>query len=460
MTRLLIVISLFFAMQAQANTALMPEDIKQSTALHYPEILAAAQKQAAAKAIIQQKRGAFDATVEQNATSRLSGFYDGQQIDTRVVQPLSDFNSNIYGGYRISDGNFPIYEDRLITNNQGEILVGAELSLLRDNMIDERRAALTIAKIKSDTTDIDAFITQLDIELKAISQYWRWVAIGKQLQVLESILELMQTRQSGLVQRHQKGDIAKIYLTENQQYITQRKSDIVEAQRKFKEAAFELSLFYRNVQGEPIIPSQQVLPEAFPLPEMMKEEALLVKLIDLHPELARFEQAKLEQEQNYALGENQQLPKADLQLEFSDDLGRGNLSRQQAESVIKLNVSIPLEQNLAKGRMSEAKAEIRRLDYLEQLRKEQLQTQLANLLMELRARNEAIELAQEEINFAEQMETAERNRFSAGGSDFFLINLRQEALANAKIKEIQANTQYQLALTKLDTLTSTITLPE
>jgi outer membrane protein TolC len=455
---------LLWSCSSHANGALSPDEVLESARLHYPRILAAMQEQQVSRARIQEKEGAFDATLEQDVSSRLSGFYDGQQIDTRLVKPIPDFNSRVYGGYRISDGDFPIYEDRLITNDNGEILIGAELSLLRNSLIDDRRAEVNLAQIKAEMADIDLLIMQMNVQLSALNRYWRWVAAGKELGVLHSILKLMEDRQDGLEKRYKRGDVAKIFLTENQQYITQRKAQIVEAERAFQDAAFQLSLFYRDSDGEQITPLPGSLPKAFPSPGELAEEEALRTIIAQHPELQRLAQSVLETEQELALGENLLLPKADLAFEFSDDFGSGSTTRERAESVVKLKVSVPLERNLAKGKIRKAKADFKRLNHLAELREDELLTQLANIMVEIKARKKSIKLIEDEIRFAKTMEKAERKRFRAGGSDFFLINVRETALANARIKHVQANTQYQLARAKLDALTlnmgtSTLTPP-
>jgi outer membrane protein TolC len=440
----------FYAQQASALTA---REVLESAGKFYPKILAAAQKQAAARGNIQEKEGAFDATIEQSAAKRFSGFYDGQQLDTRLVKPFPTLNSRIYGGYRISDGNFPIYEDRLITTENGEALLGVELSLLRDNMIDSRRAALNVAEIEAEIAEIDLTMTRLHIQLEALIHYWQWVATGQQLKVLQSLLGLMEDRQDALTQRFERGDLAKIFLTENQQYILQRKAQIVDMQRAVQEAALRLSLFYRDSDGTPLIVPEDSLPASFPPLQPLVEETLLREIVAQHPELQRLQQESKAREQDLALGENALLPKADLAFEYSDDFGDGSISRQDAESVVKLKISIPLETNAGRGKINKAKAEIKQLGHMAKLRKEELEAQLSKLLVELKARKQAIELVKSEIEFAQQMVAAERQRFRAGGSDFFLINMREEALANARIKEIDAYTKYQLALAKLNALT-------
>ena len=53
--------------------------------------------------------------------------------------------------------------------------------------------------------------------------------------------------------------------------------------------------------------------------------------------------------------------------------------------------------------------------------------------------------AKEEINLASILEKAEKKRFRQGASDFFVINIREENTADARIKKIDAYLKYQKA---------------
>jgi hypothetical protein len=56
------------------------------------------------------------------------------------------------------------------------------------------------------------------------------------------------------------------------------------------------------------------------------------------------------------------------------------------------------------------------------------------------------------------MVQAERNRFRLGAGDFFLVNLREEAAADAQIRAIRAELSGRLAAASYNA--ATINLPE
>ena len=442
-----------FSFTGSAYAALSPEDVLRSARDHYPQIKAALAEQKAARASFQSRRGAFDATLEQNVSNRASGFYDGQQIDTRVVKPFPSMNAQIYGGYRVSDGTFPIYEDQFVTNQGGEALIGAELSLLRNRLIDKRRADLALAEIDIRTAEIDTAFTRMTIHNLALQSYWRWAAAGLRVKVSEALLALTENRQEALQKRFKRGDAAKILLTENRQNITSRQSALLKERQNFREAANRLSLFYRNPDGAPQIAAATHVPAEFPAIEPIADKRVLLDAIKTHPALRKLYQETLKERQALALGENALLPKIDLKVEASDDFGDGSFTRQARELKAELSISFPLQRNLGEGQVRQAEEKIRRLEHRAQLQEEQLRVEFGNALIALDAAAENINVTKQEITLAERMEKAERSRFAHGDSDFFLINMREQALANAKVKHILANLDYHTARAKLDMLT-------
>jgi outer membrane protein TolC len=453
MMRLFILVTVLFTLPAHANQALEPHDVLASSLKHFPDILKAAQELAASDARIRNAEGAFDASIEQSLSSRPNGFYSGKQADTRLVKPLPFMNTKLYGGYRVSDGSFPIYDDKLITNSGGEYLFGFQMSLLRDRMIDGRRLKLYNNQISRDSADIDMLLTKVAIQHDALYHYWHWVAAGHVKKVYASLLTIAEERQSGLKERVRRGDTAEIYLTENQQYLLKRQAQLNDAQRELIVRANQLSLYLRNQGGAPLVAKPEEVPPAFPQTLTPYDRDNLLTALEKRPELQRIHQQIAIQNNEVNIGENMQLPKADVSMEMSDDSGSGSLSRAPYETRVMLNVSIPLQQRLGEGRASEAKAKIRKLEYDKQFMLEKLMVELENALTELENSRKYVELTKQEITMAKTMQVAERKRFDNGESDFFVLNMREERMAEAEVKHIEANQKFQVALAHLYALT-------
>jgi hypothetical protein len=139
----------------QQNTVVTPSqptegiltlaEVLRSSARTAPQIIEALARERAAEGRALTAAGAFDTVFEVDGRSRTLGYYDGTIVSGRATRPLEGNGGYLYGGYRLSRGSFPIYEDENYTNRLGEFKVGGLFSLLRDRLIDERRTRRTLA---------------------------------------------------------------------------------------------------------------------------------------------------------------------------------------------------------------------------------------------------------------------------------------------------------------------------
>ena len=212
---------------------LSPEAVLTSSQQHFPRILQSLAERRAAEGRAVQADGAFDLVFEVDGFSRLSGFYDGTAISGIARQGIEDFGASVYGGYKLSDGTFPIYEDVNYTNTGGTMRVGLLFSLLRDRDIDQRRFALTDSRLAVRQADFELLLTKLGVQQRALIAYWRWVAAGRQLAVYENLLKIAVERETGLKEQVRSGARAEVFLVENAQNITRRRILATDARRRF-----------------------------------------------------------------------------------------------------------------------------------------------------------------------------------------------------------------------------------
>ncbi|MEO0699762.1 MAG: TolC family protein, partial [Pseudomonadota bacterium] len=267
MKLLLCLVPLLFLSAAHANTPLLPQTVAQSTEAHYPEILAVVAERRAALGRQLSASGAFDTLVETKARARLDGFYSGDTGEVSVSRALRPLGAEVYGGYRVSQGDFPIYEDEYFTDQGGEVKIGVLFNLLRNRAIDGRRAGLREANIDVSAAELDVLLTQIEVQQRALTSYWRWVAKGRELSAYEDLLALAESRDAALRREVASGARARIVLTENAQNVTRRRELVRRAEQDLTLAANGLSLFLRDAAGEPVIPGPDQLPGALPLPQ-------------------------------------------------------------------------------------------------------------------------------------------------------------------------------------------------
>jgi outer membrane protein TolC len=344
--------------------------------------------------------------------------------------------------------------------------VGVLFSLLRDRTIDNQRFGVMDARLAVQEAELDVLLTRVGVQQRALNAYWRWVAAGRQLSVYNELLQLALDRESGLRQQVQDGSRAEIFLTENAQNITRRQSLVLNARRDFRTAAYELSYYYRDATGATVTPEPQRLPTVDQLArrEIKAETALdnFAATLERRPELLLIDTALERARNRIALSENEMKPQLDLNFEYAyglGDQGNGGPSKDSEDAIVGFTISVPLERRYARGRLAQARAKRDALEFERQRLEDQIELELRNILLDLDVARELAELAEREVEQAEVMRLAERQRFQEGASDFFLVNLREEAAANARIRFYAAlreariaRSNYDAATVNLDTL--------
>lgn len=424
---------------ASAQQPLTLNEVLESSRRHAPQVLEAIAKVRQAEGKALSAEGAFDTVVKAEAETRLSGYYDGRIAQGTITRPIENFGGSFYGGYRVSSGRFPIYEDERFTNQLGEIKVGAVLSLLRDRAIDDRRFARTNARIDIDIAEAERLLTAIGIQRRAIGAYNQWVAAGLRLSVYRDLLQLAQERQSGLRRQVQLGGRPGIILTENEQNILRRETLVVRAEQDLAVAANGLSLFLRDSNGGPRQPETARLPTAFP--QLARTTGNPRLRLDGRPDLRQLDMRLKQATDRLALDRNSLRPRLDLKLEASQDIGpvgEGGRSRVGTDTKVGLSFTLPLERRLARGRIDQTVAEIDALQRRRQQTEEQIVAAIDALAIDVRATGQLRALAEAEHERATTMARAESRRFVMGASDFFLVNMREEAAADAAVRKLDA----------------------
>lgn len=433
------------------------ESVLESSAKHFPAILEKLAERRAAAGKIEETQGAFDLVFNTDAYDRVGGFWTGGEAETTVTQPLRPLGATVYGGYRVSDGTLPVYEDQNFTNTGGEFKLGTYFSLLQDRAIDDRRFAVDDARLAYDQADLQVLATRIGIQHKALIAYWRWVWSGRQLQVYEELLRIAQKRQTGLEEEVRSGARAEIFLVENRQNIARRQRLTVEARQQFLAAANRLSFYYRDGKGDPVIPQEGRLPAISALQDIESllntQENNVARILEDRPELrvlrTRLERAR----RRISLRRNDLKPELNLSFEISRDLGaiqEGGSSRDSTDTIIGLQFSVPLQRRQARGQLRQAQAELEALQQRQRQVADEIEIDIRNVLMELDMAEDIVDITRQEVEQARTLQQAERDRFAGGASDFFLVNVREETTADARVRFYRALLDTRIARANYD----------
>lgn len=410
----------------------------------YPELLAAQQEQIIAAGKALSSRGAFDYKLVGEEWHQ-SGSFDSQRRGLKIGQQTPLGGISWFTGYRLGVGDYPSYYQDRLTAEGGEFNAGVLLPLLRDRAIDENRANV----YKADVNQLLAnpFVQTVRIHLlrMAAYAYWDWVSAGQVYRYSQTLLEIAQKRNEGLIERAKKGDIAGIEVKVNERTIVSRQAKLVLAERKLQKAAIKLSLFYRDEAGMPILPPLDRLPPEFPR-AISPNIQLINQDVELawrqRPELREYnlliERARIDLEH----AENQTLPGLDIYMKGAQDVGPGKkgLDRNTYEAAILLDV--PLQRRKARGKILATQGKLAQLSLKERLARDKIQAEVRDAVSALDRFYALVAELKENVRLALLVQQAEQEKLRLGDSTVVIVNLQELAAFEAEISLAQAYADY------------------
>jgi len=407
----------------------------------FPGLLAAEQRKQASAGELQTAEGGFDTTLKSQNRWSVAGLYQNNNYDVVIEQPTGLWGASFFGGWRRGTGDYPVYEGKSQTADDGEARIGVNIPLWRNREIDRRRASLQQAELGQLIASHEYDQTLLEVRRQASHRYWEWVTAGRRLRIAERLLQIAEQRNDGILQRVAAGDIPEFEALDNQRAIIERRERRVAAQRLLEQSAIQLSLYWRDAEGQPQLPTTELLPEAFPDQEPKIEsrfdEAMATAKLQ-RPELKRLALQSQQTETELAFQENQRNPALDLQVIGAKDIGYSKAKINRDELYLGLNVDIPLQQRVAAGRAQTAAANLQRLKWERTGTEDRIAAEVKDVLSALNAARQRLALSRQQQRAAEQLEDGERTRFELGDTTLLFVNLREIAAGDATLQAAEA----------------------
>lgn len=431
------------------TAALGLDEVRGSVQRYYPLLVAAVQERGIAEGEQISSRGVYDLRASAENITGALGFYRTNRAAIgfeRYTLP----GGKISSGYRIGRGSFePWYLERQ-TNEGGEFKLGYQQSLLQGLAIDKRRVGLRKADLARAAAEPSIDKQRIYFLEYAAIDYWKWVAAGHWYVVNRDLLRLAEMRVEGIDTRINRGILPEIERLDNRRLIVSRQTKLIEADRKFQQAAVELSLYLRDEFGSPTLPASERLP-SFPVPTRPDEARLeddLATALTYRPEprYLRLQREKTVVELNFA--RNQTLPQLDAVVGASKDVGlptspKNDKGPFQLEAGLLFDV--PIQRRDAGGRIRSAEAALTQIRAQEQFAADRVRADVRYALAGLKTAYEEYAYAVESADLASRMEAAERTKFDLGNSNILMVNLREQATADARITMIDALAEYHIA---------------
>ncbi len=417
------------------------EQVLLAAAEAFPTLLATEQRRLVAEGELTAAEGGFDTVFKSQNRWSVIGLYENQNYDVGLEQPTALWGATFFGGWRRGTGDFPVYDGKGTTANEGEARLGVSVPLWRNRSIDRRRANLQQAELGQVIAGHDLDLAKLDIRRQASYRYWDWVLAGERLAIASQLLAIAEQRDAGIRERVAAGDLPEFDALDNQRAIIERQERRVAAQRWLEQTAIQLSLYWRDGNGEPQLPVDSQLP-SFPdqpprLP-LAYAEALKIAVAN-RPELRRISLQSKQMATEQELQKNQMAPGVDVAVIGAQDFGSGKSDLNRNELYVGLNLDIPLQQRIAIGRSQAAGANVQRLKWEGQLLQDRIAAETKDVFSALSATQQRRELAKMQRQAAKQLEEGERTRFQLGESNLLFVNLRELASGDAALAVAEAS---------------------
>ncbi|KTD44375.1 TolC family protein [Legionella parisiensis] len=416
-------------------------NVLQSIDMHYPQVKIAHLEVAKASGAFINAKGQFDPSLEASTRSQPAGGYINNYGDTQLTIPTLYNGVKLFAGYRNGEGNWPSYYQNFLTNSGGEYRAGLSLPLLRDRLIDKDRtgilssAQLMLMKIH------DAEAVRIKIYQEAIKAYWQWVEAGLQLNTFKQLLDLAKKRQHAIEQQANQGDLPRLAISENLQQIIQREQLLNQGQMIFEQAGINLSLYFRDPQGKPLVPRERSLPA---LTSTSNSIARIQAQLREHPEIKKLSNFANMMELKRNQARNELLPQLDATAYTFKQSGAGGdpLLIPQA-AMVGVSFKFPLLQRQAKGNLIQAESELRQVRVEKRFLYEQLNNEFTNILIGINRSRQQVSLLKKELALAQKVQQGEIIKFYQGDSTLFLVNQREQMTTQVQLNTLHAQVQLE-----------------
>lgn len=446
------------AIQPNGATQLTLRGFVQSIDSNFPKLLSADAERRLAIAKLLEKSGAFDPVLV-----HISEYLRVQDIFTPGVAKNAIHNESrvdlltrsgmkVFAGMRLNpnDTKTPFVP----SGNSGEYYAGLSVPLLRGRGVNEKSIAEAQARFSQPLAQQIYLAARMEILLKAAGVYWEWLGAKSRMQVANNLLAIAEQRASQIRDRVNSGDAASLEIIEAEQEIERRKAGVVKAQRDLQKTSIQMSVYlWRENLTPDTVPALDAMPNLTSTPQRVSDDTWSASrklAITLRPELKRIAAERKIVTAELQLAKNQLLPVMDAYALQGADTGKNGIGPVVRGGV---NISIPLRQRAARGLILAAETKLQKLSFDEAAERQRITAEVDDVVSAINTSFDKFIALSAEVDKAKSVENGEKLRFAAGDSTLFLVNQRERATAEARVRLIDAHVEYLQALTAFDIVT-------
>ena len=326
---------------------------------------------------------------------------------------------------------------------------GISMPLLKNLVIDKRRAALQQAKVMVNQIEVERNAILNDLLYDALSQYWEWVQAYRKLTILKEVVQVNQQRldfTKRMIIQGERPGIDSIEATTQLQYFLMLQND---AELEVKNALLQLSIYTWQDNLLPydlpsnIQPSSSSNEIEYDLTSIKEyEDAMLAS----HPELELYKYKFQFLDINKKLKFQELLPSLNAKYNF---ISKGNSfvstpvqSLFQNNYQYGLSFSMPLRLSDGRAEYKQAKLKIKETQYMFEYKRQSLLNKVRTYFNTLKVLQQQIILQKSLLENHVLLVKGEETRFSIGESSLFVVNGREQKRIETEQKLIESIAKY------------------
>lgn len=399
-----------------------------------------------AKARLLSARGAFDPFFMHQANRKT---FDTKNyfnyVRTEFILPTW-FGIEGYAGFESNGGDFINTE---LTPGRSSY-AGVSIPLLKDLVLDSRRAALSQSKFFLRQSQAEQRLIVNDLLRDASFSYWNWVRDYQLLRVLEDVLKVNEQRYDLIKISYEQGDRAPIDTIEALAQLQNFQQQREEAALKLTKSSLELSTYLWMPDNQPAYLADDVIPDTilFLFPQLADSlpplTTWLQNSMDAHPKLEQIDWKIAGLTVERRLKFQSLLPKADFKYQFLQsgyEPWKG-IGFNFFENNFKygFSLSFPIPNRKAWGDYRSAKVKIRSTVLEQDLTRLNIENKIRFHYSEVQNLRKQVGIFEKAYNNYLLLFEAEKLRFSLGETTLFLLNTRENKALETlqKLLELRA----------------------
>jgi outer membrane protein TolC len=403
---------------------------------HHPMMYRASLVEQSARGALREARGAFDPEISSDFQAKEfknTSYYT--LWDSKLKIPTW-YGVHVFGGYEWHRGDF--LDPSRTVPEMGLPAAGLGVTVLKGLIMDERRAVLRQAQAAVEQAGFDRIRLENRLYLRVVYDYWDWAYSWQENEIFNRSVALAKEQLNIARILYKQGDIAAVDTLEAYLQWQNRVVGLNQANLNLQRTALQLANHLWREGRIPVEPDSSLIPldlkEAIVRVSFTPDslQRMLLALNTVNPEIRSLEYGLEISRYNMLLKKASLLPTLDLNYNFLYAENGPLLSTSNYKAGIYFKAPILFRKE--RGAFLQAKAKLSDVDrQLQQLRLE-LRNQLEASYLEYETMLQQVELLQSmEFNF-NALYSAEKQRFENGETTVFLMNARELALMDSRIR--------------------------